>query len=75
MKRDPNKAAAHAAGLKIYQGNPCLHGHPGLRTTRGGKCVDCELEYSTSPARRANQNRYYQRHRAKQRGPATLTSE
>jgi hypothetical protein len=65
MKRDAAKAAAQAAGLKIYQGNPCVHGHAGIRFTRSGACVDCEREYAKSEKRREVSRRYYQRMQGK----------
>lgn len=39
-----NRAAARAAGMKIYVGKPCPHGHDGRRYVSKGTCVGCAKE-------------------------------
>jgi 5-methylcytosine-specific restriction endonuclease McrA len=41
-----NRAAARAAGVKIYVGKPCPHGHDGRRYVSKGTCVGCAKEHT-----------------------------
>jgi len=37
-----NRKQAKEKGIKHYfNGNPCKHGHLSVRTTKGGKCLEC----------------------------------
>jgi Recombination endonuclease VII len=36
----PQKIAAQN-GMVHFQGNPCVHGHSGLRYTKGAQCIEC----------------------------------
>src|SRR5260221_9439554 len=62
--RCPLKAAAMAAGHKVYQGRPCKFGHDGMRRARTGACVTCEHRYSKSEGARAAHRRHYLKLRA-----------
>lgn len=62
--RCPLKAAAMAAGHKVYSGAPCKRGHDGLRRTRTGACVTCTADYSQSDSARASHRRHYLKKRA-----------
>ena len=39
MKQSQIEAAK--AGQKRFQGKPCQYGHPGVRYTTSGQCVEC----------------------------------
>lgn len=39
------KEHAMSKGENKYQGNPCVHGHDGVRYTRTGMCVTCAMNY------------------------------
>jgi hypothetical protein len=62
--RCPLKAAAMAAGHKVYLGAPCKYGHDGMRRARTGACVTCAAAYSQSDAARAARRRSYLKRRA-----------
>src|SRR5574337_1027423 len=39
--KDTAREAARVSGKSKYDGNPCKHGHSGLRYTSTGGCVEC----------------------------------
>jgi hypothetical protein len=45
-RTDLRKVAARESGLRKYQGNPCTHGHDGLRYVASGQCVVCVNEHN-----------------------------
>lgn len=54
-------------GNMTYQGNPCKHGHSGLRYTQNRTCVECAKGYMTA-WRKKNPELYLEKQRARQRG-------
>ena len=37
----PERTLALEEGHQTYQGKPCKYGHPGLRATKSGECIEC----------------------------------
>lgn len=35
------REAALAAGLKVYNGKPCMYGHKGIRGVKNNICIEC----------------------------------
>lgn len=44
-KLDEARLKAIETGRLKYQGNPCKHGHNGIRYSSTGGCVDCTVYY------------------------------
>lgn len=60
MARKPKVATSREdalrGGITRYQGEPCRHGHDGVRYALSGQCVQCALGHSKNQHLRAKQS-------------------